>query len=71
MTRPTDDASVGTALTDQQATDLHAKPGRGARHEPGAGEDTGEDATALEPDATHDRLDNDKDLQDEGGTRRR
>ncbi|MVN87022.1 hypothetical protein GO986_09610 [Deinococcus sp. HMF7620] len=62
MTQNSEDPSVGTGLTDQQATDLNANPGRGARHEPGAGEDPDEGAEALEPNATQDRLEgNDED----------
>lgn len=48
---------MGTALTDKDATELHAVPGRGVRIEPGAGEDVPEDADMLEPAATHERLD--------------
>ena len=56
MTRHTDDPSLGTALTDKDATALEAVPGRGAHPEPGAGEPVPEDADALEPATSSERL---------------
>lgn len=55
--RQTDDPATGTDLTDQQATDLNAKEGRGARQEPGARMDDQEIERHIERDSSTDLLD--------------
>lgn len=55
MTQNSNDPSMGTDLTEQQATDLNARDGRGARQEPGAQMDDAEAAQGVKSDAEGER----------------